>query len=40
MKEFNLNLGGEGNGGVILKDSHTICFDSGEGRIQVYVWKI
>ena len=22
MKEFNLNLGGEGNGGVILKDSH------------------
>ena len=25
---------------VILKDSNTICFDNGEGRIQVYNWKI
>ena len=25
---------------VILKDSNTICFDSGEGRIQVYNWII
>jgi hypothetical protein len=25
---------------VILKDSNTICFDSGEGRIQVYNWSI
>ena len=25
---------------VILKDSNTICFDNGEGRIQVYTWKI
>lgn len=25
---------------VILKDSDTICFDSGEGRIQVYKWRV
>lgn len=25
---------------VILKDSNTICFDSGEGRIQIYSWQI
>ena len=25
---------------VILKDSNTICFDNGEGRIQVYNWHI
>ena len=25
---------------VILKDSNTICFDNGEGRIQVYKWLI
>ena len=25
---------------VILKDSNTICFDSGEGRIQIYNWRV
>ena len=25
---------------VILKDSNTICFDSGEGKIQVYNWRL
>ena len=25
---------------VIMKDSNIICFDSGEGRIQVYTWRI
>ena len=25
---------------MILKDSNTICFDSGEGRIQVYKWLL
>ena len=24
---------------VILRDSNVICFDSGEGRIQVYQWS-
>jgi hypothetical protein len=25
---------------VILKDSSNICFDNGEGRVQVYNWHV
>lgn len=25
---------------MILKDSNNICFDNGEGRVQVYNWKV
>ena len=25
---------------MILKDSNNICFDNGEGRVQVYNWRV
>jgi len=40
MSQTNRGAGSFKKKFVILKDSNTICFDNGEGRIQVYNWIV